>query len=62
MTFDEVVLKELGHRVESLQQALIAGNVKDYVEYRQMVGELRGLSLAINTVKDLAANLRDNDE
>ena len=62
MTFDEIVLKELNGRVESLSQTLLMGNVKDYAEYRYMVGELRGLSLAVNTVKDLAANIRDSDD
>jgi len=62
MTFDEVVVKELTARKRSLEEALAAGAAKDIAEYRYMVGEIRGLSLAIGTITDLAANLRDNDD
>ena len=62
MTFDEAVLRELNGRIDGLKQALFSGGAKDYAEYKYMVGELRGLSLAVNVTTDLAANLRDSDD
>ena len=62
MTFDEAVVKELMSRKQSLEAALAAGSAKDHAEYRYMVGEIRGLSLAIGTINDLAANIRENDD
>lgn len=59
----DVVLKELQGRVDMLSTALVNACASDYAEYKQMCGEIRGLSFAQNTITDLVRRLeRDEDE
>jgi hypothetical protein len=61
-SFDDAILRELHNRIELLQDALCHGQAKDFSEYKYMVGELRGLALAVGVTKDLAAHLRNDDD
>lgn len=56
-----VVLKELEERRESIAQALLSGSAKDFAEYRDLCGEIRGLSRAHAFVTDLAKNMELSD-
>jgi hypothetical protein len=57
-----VVQKELELRRQSLVEFLSTGSAKTLEEYRAITGELRGLSLAIELIKDLAFKLENQDE
>ena len=57
-----VVVKEIEERRESIAQALISGSAKDYAEYRDLCGEIRGLSRAHAFITDLARKMEDDDE
>jgi hypothetical protein len=58
----ELILKELEERREYIAKAMIEGSAKDYSEYRSMCGEIRGLSLAHQTVTDLVQKLEKEDD
>jgi translation initiation factor 1 (eIF-1/SUI1) len=50
---------------EFRQQAinsLIGGAAKDYAEYRELVGVIRGLSHANLNIQDLLRKLKSNDD
>ncbi|MCJ7807194.1 MAG: hypothetical protein MUP73_00490 [Dehalococcoidia bacterium] len=49
----EVLRKELEGEIEAHTDALAKGRVEDYASYKQLVGTLSGLSLALNRLKDL---------
>jgi len=58
----EIILKEIEERREYIAKALIEGSAKEYSEYRSMCGEIRGLSLAHQTVTDLVRKLEQSDD
>jgi hypothetical protein len=58
----EIILKDIEERREYVAKALIEGSAKEYSEYRSMCGEIRGLSLAHQTVTDLVRKLEKEDD
>jgi len=48
-------------RRASISEALCAGAAKSFDEYKQMVGELRGLSFANLSIQDLVRKLENDD-
>lgn len=57
-----VVLKELEERRETISQALLSGSAKEFAEYRDLCGEIRGLSRAHAFVTDLAKKMELSDD
>jgi len=58
----EIILKDIEERREYVAKALIEGSAKEYSEYRSMCGEIRGLSLAHQTVTDLLRKIEKEDD
>jgi hypothetical protein len=58
----EIILKEIEERREYIAKALIEGSAKEYSEYRSMCGEIKGLSIAHQTITDLADKIHRDDE
>ena len=58
----DVVIKEIEERRESIAQALISGSAKDFAEYKDLCGEIRGLSRVHAFVTDLVRKMEDYDE
>jgi len=58
----EIIIKEIEERREYIAKALIEGSAREYSEYRSMCGEIRGLSLAHQTVTDLVQKLEKDDD
>jgi hypothetical protein len=58
----DVLLEKFEEDVSSSTEYLSAGGAKSFDEYREVVGRIRGLRLAIQTTKDLAKNLMDSDD
>lgn len=58
----DLIIKEIEERREYIAKAMVEGSAKDYSEYRSMCGEIRGLSLAHQTVTDLVRKLEQNDD
>ena len=58
----EYLKKQFTERQESLADALAEGAAKSYEEYKQLVGEIRGLSFAQLCVSDLVRKLENDDD
>lgn len=58
----QLILKDIDERRLYIAKALYEGSAKDYSEYRGMCGEIRGLSLAFETVTDLLRKLEKDDD
>lgn len=43
-------------------ESLVSGAAKDYAEYRELVGVIRGLSHANLNIQDLLRKLKENDD
>jgi len=55
------VRKELEERKLTTVVMLANGAAKDYAEYKQMVGRISGLNLAITDINDLLEKKRTDD-
>ena len=49
-------------RVEDLSVAITSGNVKDMEQYRAVVGEIQGLSFAVEELQSLLKRFDDDAE
>jgi hypothetical protein len=58
----DVVIKEIEERRESIAQALISGSAKDFAEYKDLCGEIRGLSRAHAFITDLVKRMQNDDD
>ncbi len=58
----DVVIKELEERRETIAQALISGAAKDFAEYKDLCGEVRGLSRAHAFIADLVKKMENQDD
>ena len=61
-TVFDVLLEKHEEDVASSTQFLASGGPKDYAEYKEVVGRIRGLQLAIQTTKDLQRNFTEEDD
>jgi hypothetical protein len=57
----EYLAKKLRDEQEVIKENLASGKVKDYAEYQQNCGVLRGLLIANNMIAEMAERL-DHDE
>jgi hypothetical protein len=57
-----VLIEKHEEDVASSTQFLVGGGAKDFAEYREVVGRIRGLRLAIQTTKDLLRSMEDNED
>jgi hypothetical protein len=63
MTEIEYLLKQNAELIQGAQTVLVGGGVKDYAEYRELVGFIRGLSRANSHFEDLEEKVKkENDE
>jgi len=58
----EYLSKQFTERQQSLADALANGAAKTFEEYKQLVGEIRGLSFAQLCVSDLVRKLENDDD
>ena len=62
-TVFDVLIQKYEEDVASSTQFLVGGGAKDFAEYKEVVGRIRGLQLAIQTTKDLSrSQMEDDDE
>ena len=62
-TVYDVLIEKFEEDVASSSQFLANGGAKDFAEYREEVGRIRGLQLAIQSTKDLSrSQMEDDDE
>jgi len=58
----ELLLKRNEEFRRQAEESLATGAAKDYAEYRELVGVIRGLSHANLNIQDLLRKLKENDE
>tara|TARA_R110000868_G_scaffold254986_1_gene511567 strand:- start:19 stop:216 length:198 start_codon:yes stop_codon:yes gene_type:complete len=61
-TVFDVLTRKIGEDISSAQSFLTAGSPKDYANYREVVGLIRGLESSKQYVEDLAKNYMENDD
>lgn len=62
MTEVEYLLKQNAELIQGAQTVLIGGGVKDYAEYRELVGFIRGLNRASSNLQDLDERMKKEDD
>jgi hypothetical protein len=58
----DVLIQQLDEKVLQLQEAVAAGRVETFEEYKKVCGEIRGLLTARGYVLDLKQNMENSDE
>ena len=58
----EYLNKSLVDRQKQIAEAITDGAAKSYEDYKQLVGEIRGLSFAQLSLDDLVRKMEENDE
>ena len=58
----DVLIQQLDEKVLQLQEALAAGRVETFEEYKKMCGEIRGLLTARGYALDLKQTMEKSDE
>jgi len=57
-----LLIKRLHEYGDQALGNLSSGQVKDYAEYRELVGLIRGLRLAVSDIEDLLRNFEDQED
>ena len=60
-TVFDVLKDKIDGDISSAQSFLTAGSPKDYAEFREVVGLIRGLGASKSYIEDLAQNYMDDD-
>ena len=58
----EVISSQLTDQIAQTQEYLGTGQAKDYAEYRETCGKIRGLISAKQLLEDLVRNLEQSDD
>ena len=58
----EVLNKRIEDQVKSHSEALVSGQSKDYAQYRELCGVIRGLQTAQREIGDLVRKLKDDND
>ena len=61
-TVFDVLKDRIDGDISSEQSFLTAGSPKDYANYREVVGLIRGLEASKSYIEDLAKNYMENDD
>ena len=61
-TVFDVLIEKFEEDISSSTQFLVGGGVKDFAEYKEVVGRIRGLQLAMQTTKDLSRSQMEEDD
>jgi hypothetical protein len=58
----ELLSKKYTDEIRSIEESLGAGAAKDYAEYQNLCGVIRGLLTAQREINDLLRKLKDHDD
>ena len=61
-TVFDVLIEKFEEDVSSSTQFLVGGGAKSFDDYKEVVGRIRGLQLAIQTTKDLSRSQMEEDD
>ncbi|NBX97493.1 hypothetical protein EBQ81_01335 [bacterium] len=62
MDIFELLNTKLEDRVRDMEMSLSNGSAKDYAEYRELCGVIRGLRSAQIEIQDLASRLKESED
>ena len=57
----DVLQKKIEEDISSATEFLSGGGAKDFAQYKEITGMLRGLTSCLNHVNDLSRNYLDDD-
>ena len=60
-TVFDVLRKKIEEDISSATEFLSSGGAKDFAQYKEITGMLRGLTSCMNHVNDLSRNYLDDD-
>ena len=60
-TVFDVLQKKIEEDISSATEFLSGGGAKDFAQYKEITGMLRGLTSCLNHVNDLSRNYLDDD-
>jgi len=58
----EVLTKQIDDKILQLQEYISYGNIDKFEEYKKVCGEINGLLIAQNYIKDLNKAMENSDE
>jgi hypothetical protein len=61
-TVFDVLKQNIGDQIAASSEFLAAGGAKDFAQYRETVGLIRGLEASLQYVADLSRNLENDDD
>lgn len=61
-TVFDVLAENYSERINATKEVLSCGGAKDYPEYRELCGLIRGLEHALREVQDLSRKFLEEDE
>jgi len=61
-TVFDVLEEKLAEQQRSQEEFINGGGAKDFAEYKESCGVIRGLTIARREMQDLAKNYRDADD
>ena len=61
-TVYDVLLEKLTAHLDAVTDSLASGAAKDYAEYRDLCGLIRGLETAKREILDLSRNYMEDDD
>lgn len=61
-TVFDVLKEKLQEQQRSCEESLVAGSAKDFAQYREICGVIRGLTAAIREIEDLSRNFLDDED
>jgi hypothetical protein len=61
-TVYDVLVNKFKEDIQSSSEFLVNGGAKDFAEYREIVGRVRGLRLAMQTTQDLMRSQMEEDD
>ena len=61
-TVFDVLIEKFEEDISSSSQFLVGGGAQSFDAYREVVGRIRGLQLAVQTTKDLSRSQMEEDD
>jgi hypothetical protein len=61
-TVFDVLIGKIDEEISSAQVFLSGGSAKDFAQYKEIVGLIRGLEAGKSYIADLSRNYMDNDD
>jgi len=58
----ELLSSKINERIQNTEASLSSGSAKDYAEYRELCGVIRGLRSALMECQDLAARYKELED